>query len=54
MEAMTRTVSIIVPCRNESGHIAEFLEGIGRQDFTGIAPEVLIADGGSDDGRPAW
>ena len=47
---MNAIVSIIVPCRNERTCIRSFLEGLTRQDFTGILPEVLIADGQSDDG----
>lgn len=43
-------ISIIVPCRNERDHIRPFLEGIRRQDFAGIAFEVLISDGLSEDG----
>jgi succinoglycan biosynthesis protein ExoA len=47
---MSVTVSIIVPCRNERSSIGSFLNGILDQDFEGIIPELLIADGLSDDG----
>lgn len=43
-------VSIIVPCRNEQKHVARFLDSLLQQDFQGICPEILIADGMSNDG----
>ena len=47
---MNRTVSIIVPCLNERRSIRAFLYCIMQQDFTELVPEILIADGQSDDG----
>ncbi len=47
------TVSVIVPCRNEAGHIGAFLESLQRQRAEGVSLEVLIADGRSDDGTRA-
>lgn len=47
---MSRTVSIIVPCRNELRTIRSFIDCIAQQDFTGLGVEVLVADGQSDDG----
>ncbi len=46
-----RTVSVIVPCRNERRHIAAFVAGVHRQHLPpGWALQLLIADGMSDDG----
>jgi succinoglycan biosynthesis protein ExoA len=46
-----RLVSVIVPCRNERGHIAPFVAGLRRQQLPpGWALQLLIADGMSDDG----
>ena len=46
-----RTVSVIVPCRNEKAHIAAFCEAAtGQQLPAGWQMQVLIADGLSDDG----
>ncbi len=43
-------VSIVVPCRNEAAHLPVFLTGVlGQQLPAGIAIEVLVADGASDD-----
>jgi succinoglycan biosynthesis protein ExoA len=43
-------ISIICACRNEAGHIQEFVDSILQQDMGGMTWEVLIADGMSDDG----
>lgn len=45
-------VSVIVPCRNEAGHIEALLRGILAQERPpdGRGFEVLVADGMSDDG----
>jgi succinoglycan biosynthesis protein ExoA len=43
-------VSLIVPCRNESGHIRAFLESLLRQDYPPDLLEIVVADGLSDDG----
>jgi succinoglycan biosynthesis protein ExoA len=43
-------VSVIVPCRNEGGHIAAFLDSLLAQDARGLDLEILVADGASDDG----
>lgn len=48
---MKRRVSIVVPCRNELGHIRIFIESVLAQNLPGdVALEILIADGMSDDG----
>jgi glycosyltransferase involved in cell wall biosynthesis len=46
-----RTVSVIVPCRNERGHVAAFVAGVRRQALPpGWSVQLLVADGMSDDG----
>jgi succinoglycan biosynthesis protein ExoA len=44
-------ISVIIPCRNERGHICQFLDSLLRQS---LEPdweiEILVADGLSDDG----
>ncbi len=44
-------ISIVVPCRNEAGYIDDFLDSALAQVLPeGVALEVLVADGRSDDG----
>jgi succinoglycan biosynthesis protein ExoA len=43
-------ISIVVPCRNENGHIRRFLDSLLAQDLDGIRWEAIIADGMSNDG----
>ncbi|HEY9899020.1 MAG TPA: glycosyltransferase family 2 protein [Pantanalinema sp.] len=50
MSASSPSISVIVPCRNERRHIGPFLEAVLAQELEGIAMEVLVADGMSDDG----
>ncbi|RZS54391.1 glycosyltransferase family 2 protein [Sphaerotilus mobilis] len=51
MSTARRTVSVIAPCRNEQGHIVDFCRALTAQHLPeGMALEVLIADGRSDDG----
>ncbi len=46
-----RVVSVIVPCRNELDFVEKFVESVIAQRLpSGVALEVLIADGRSDDG----
>jgi len=46
-----RTVSVIVPCRNERDHIEAFCRSAAAQQLpAGWALQVLVADGLSDDG----
>jgi glycosyltransferase involved in cell wall biosynthesis len=48
---LPRTVSVIVPCRNEKAHMAAFCEAVTHQRLpTGWQLQLLIADGLSDDG----
>ena len=49
-----RLVSIVVPCRNERGHVEAFAASALAQRLPeGWALEIVIADGGSDDGTVA-
>lgn len=50
MESSNPNVSVIVPCRNEQGHIVEFLESVLAQNYPADSFEILIADGRSNDG----
>lgn len=55
---MTLQVSVIVPCRNEAGHIDAFLRSALAQQLPPQLPkqaalELLVADGASDDGTRA-
>lgn len=51
MNNPSRTVSVIVPCRNERGHIDAFCASVARQKLPpGWRLQVLVADGMSDDG----
>lgn len=44
-------LSIVIPCRNEKGHICEFLDSLMHQDCPNDwEMEILVADGLSDDG----
>ncbi len=45
-------VSIIMPVRNEAGHIAQCLEDALGQDYPADRFEVLVADGCSTDATP--
>ena len=44
-------VSVIAPCRNEREHVLAFCDAVAAQVLPpGVALEVLVADGRSDDG----
>ncbi len=43
-------VSVIVPMRNEAGHIARCLESLAAQDYPADLFEVIVVDGASEDG----
>lgn len=46
-----RQVSIVVPCRNEAGHVTPFLRSVWQQQLPeGVDLQVVVADGASDDG----
>lgn len=50
---MVLSVTIVAACRNEIAHIRAFLDSLARLDRTGLALDVIIADGMSTDGtRP--
>ena len=55
---MSFTTSIIIPCYNERPTIHLLLDALYGQSYPRPAMEVVIADGGSDDGTPnvihAW
>src|SRR6266850_5823544 len=44
------TVTVVMPVRNESGHIRHCLEAVLEQDYPREALEVIVADGMSTDG----
>ncbi len=46
-------VSILVPCRNEERFIGRCLDSILANDYPGTRWEVLVIDGGSEDGTRA-
>lgn len=50
---MSRSVSVIVPCRNEAETIEALLEALYHQTFPLSEFEVVIADGKSEDGTRA-
>jgi glycosyltransferase involved in cell wall biosynthesis len=50
---MLPTVSIIIPCRNERGHIEACLRSILAQESPPGGFEVIVADGMSEDGTGA-
>ena len=43
-------LTIVVACRNESGHIRRFMDSLLAQDMRGMTWEAIIADGMSGDG----
>jgi len=50
---MSQLVSIVMPCRNESGHLADAVRDAFAQQRRGFDLEVLIAVGPSTDGTEA-
>jgi succinoglycan biosynthesis protein ExoA len=49
-DANLKKVSIIIPCRNEKSHIGATISSILAQERCADGFEIIIADGGSDDG----
>jgi glycosyltransferase involved in cell wall biosynthesis len=47
---MTKTVSVILPVRNEEKYISFCLDSILAQDYPSDLVEILVVDGMSDDG----
>lgn len=45
--------SVVIPCLNEAAHIGACLDALFRQDGLDAEIEVIVADGGSDDGTRA-
>jgi len=48
--SMNKTVSVIVPVRNNEKHVANCLDSILAQDYHREKLEILVADGMSEDG----
>jgi len=44
------TVSVIVPCRNERGHIEDCIRSILSQEYPKGEIEFIVVDGMSEDG----
>ena len=49
MSQPVRTVSVIMPCRNEAMHISGCLDSILENDYPKELLEILIIDGDSED-----
>lgn len=47
---MNKTVSIIIPCRNEEAYIAQCIESFLNQSYSNKLLQIIIADGMSTDG----
>lgn len=43
-------ISVIIPTYNESAHIAEVIETVKAQALEGQLQEIIVCDGGSEDG----
>ena len=43
-------ISVVIPCLNEVGYIESTLQSLIRQEDPREPWEVIVADGGSDDG----
>lgn len=46
-------VTVAVPCLNEAGYVEACIEALLAQDFPADRYEIVVADGGSDDGTRA-
>ena len=46
-------ISVIVPVRNEAGHLRRTLDGLTAQRFPAHDAEILVVDGDSEDGTAA-
>jgi succinoglycan biosynthesis protein ExoA len=47
-----RTVSILIPVRNDASHIGRCLDAVLRQDYPSGLTQIIVADGDSDDATP--
>ena len=45
-------ISIVLPVKNEAPHIVAVLESLQAQDYPADRLEIIVCDGGSDDGTP--
>src|SRR3954454_20654070 len=43
-------LSVVIPCWNEAGFVAAFLDSVLANDYPADRMEVLLVDGMSDDG----
>ena len=50
MNAASPFVSVVIPMRNEAGHLAACLEAVLDQEYPRDKLEVIVVDGESDDG----
>lgn len=50
---MSHTLSIIIPCYNESGTIVELLRRVEAADIGAVNKQIIIVDDGSTDGTRA-
>lgn len=48
--SLNQRVSIVIPCRNEAGHIETCVRSVFSQNYDRNLLEVIVADGMSDDG----
>ena len=46
----TKSVSVILPCRNEAQHIARCLDSLLANDYDKELLEIIVVDGMSEDG----
>ncbi|WP_138206587.1 glycosyltransferase family 2 protein [Haloimpatiens lingqiaonensis] len=51
-ECKVETVSVVIPCKNESEYIEECLQSFINQSYSKELYEVLVCDGMSTDGTP--
>ena len=54
MAAETPLVSVVIPTRNEMRYIEGCLSSLAEQDYPADRLEVLVIDGGSEDGSRHW
>lgn len=50
MEKSNKTVSVVIPCRNEKNYIEQCLDSFVNQTYPKELYEILVCDGMSDDG----
>ncbi len=49
---MTKTVSVVIPCRNEEAYIERCVRSLMRSDYPNEGFEVIVSEGESDDDTP--